>query len=63
MELLRKQLETLDQNNRKIVIAREITKIYEEIVSGDISEVMNHFIANPIKVKGEFVFVIQGNKV
>lgn len=60
LELLRKQLETLDQNNRKIVIAREITKIYEEIVSGDISEVMNHFIANPIKVKGEFVFVIQG---
>jgi len=60
LELLKKQLEVSGQKNRKIVIARELTKIYEEIVSGDISEVINHFIVNPIKVKGEFVFVIQG---
>lgn len=42
-------------DNRKIVIAREITKIHEEFISGTASELLNKF-ENP---KGEFVLIIE----
>ncbi len=48
-----------DKNsNKKIVIARELTKIFEQIISGNINEVLEYFENNPDKVKGEFVVVI-----
>jgi 16S rRNA (cytidine1402-2'-O)-methyltransferase len=43
---------------RKIVVARELTKKFEEIYHGTISEAINHFSAKPIK--GEFVLIISG---
>jgi 16S rRNA (cytidine1402-2'-O)-methyltransferase len=43
---------------RKIVVARELTKMYEEIYRGTIPEAINHFSAKPIK--GEFVLIISG---
>ncbi len=49
---------TLDQiaeimPDRYIVVARELTKIYEEFVSGPASEV-----AQKVKAKGEFVVLL-----
>ena len=41
--------------DRKVVIAREISKIHEEFVRGKISEIMGKFIQ-----KGEMVIVIEG---
>ena len=43
---------------RKIVVARELTKMFEEIFRGSTSEAINHFSSKSIK--GEFVLVISG---
>ncbi|MEM8893656.1 MAG: 16S rRNA (cytidine(1402)-2'-O)-methyltransferase [Bacteroidota bacterium] len=44
--------------DRKISVSRELTKIYEETVTGSISEVLVYFDNNPIK--GEIVVTIAG---
>lgn len=46
--------------DRKIFIAREITKIYEEGIVGTADELMSYFEKNHQKIKGEFVVVIEG---
>lgn len=46
-------------NKRKIVVARELTKIYEEILSGTAEEVLSYFKQNQDKVKGEFVVIVE----
>jgi 16S rRNA (cytidine1402-2'-O)-methyltransferase len=45
---------------RKVVIARELTKIYEQIVSGTAEEVLKYFETNTDKVRGEFVVLVSG---
>ena len=45
-------------DNRRICLAREITKIYEEFIRGNIQDIITNF---NIKEKGEFVIVIEGN--
>ena len=44
--------------NRKIVLARELTKIHEEFIRGDIKDI----IKNVKDIKGEFVLIIEGTK-
>jgi 16S rRNA (cytidine1402-2'-O)-methyltransferase len=44
--------------NRKIVIAREITKKFEEFIQTTIEEALNYF--KKIKPKGEFVVIVHG---
>ncbi|OGZ07071.1 MAG: 16S rRNA (cytidine(1402)-2'-O)-methyltransferase [Candidatus Lloydbacteria bacterium RIFCSPLOWO2_01_FULL_50_20] len=44
---------------RKILVARELTKIYEENIIGEPEEVLAHFLNNPDRVRGEFVVVIE----
>ena len=44
--------------NRKVVIARELTKIHEEFLRGNLDELIEK-IDEPI---GEFVIVVEGNK-
>jgi len=45
---------------RKIVIARELTKVFEQIVSGIPTEVLKYFTDNSDKVRGEFVVMVSG---
>ena len=45
--------------NRKIVLARELTKIHEEFIRGTISNILK--IED--RLKGEFVIIIEGNKI
>lgn len=45
--------------NRKLVIAREITKIYEQFIRGTGEEVLDYLQAN--QIKGECCIVIEGN--
>ena len=45
--------------NRKIVLAREITKIHEEFIRGTIDEI----IKKSQNLKGEIVLIIEGNNV
>lgn len=60
-----KFLESLIENgasDRLIVIGRELTKMYEQIIRATTREVLDYFIQNPDKVKGEFVVAITGTK-
>lgn len=43
---------------KKIILGRELTKMFEEIVRGDVSQVLNYFLENKDKIKGEFVAVV-----
>ena len=56
-----KTLESLKQHlhpKRRILIARELTKIYEESVVGESEQVLMHFMQHPDRARGEFVVVI-----
>lgn len=57
-----KTLESLKSHcpEKKIIIARELTKIFEEFVSGTAEEVGAYFEKNKEKVKGEFVVIVEG---
>lgn len=55
-----KLLEELVQHQvLHITIARELTKIHEELVSGTVAEVQEHFKEHPDAVRGEFVVIIE----
>ena len=43
---------------QRIVIARELTKIYEEVLEGTAEELLARLIADPQKRKGEFVVIL-----
>ncbi len=43
---------------RKVIIGRELTKMFEEVLRGTIEEIRDYFTANPRKQKGEFVVII-----
>lgn len=58
-------LKTLKQfkeilGERNVSVSRELTKKFEETVTGNIDEVMSHFESKSIK--GEFVIVLEGAK-
>jgi 16S rRNA (cytidine1402-2'-O)-methyltransferase len=62
---IEKTLESLTKHlggERKVVIARELTKVYEEIVSGSAEQVEKHFKNNPDTIRGEFVVIVEGKK-
>lgn len=43
---------------KKIIIGRELTKLFEEIVRGDFNEIETYFTAHPEKIKGEFSVIV-----
>ena len=47
--------------DRNIAVCRELTKLYQEIFRGKLSEAVNHFADN--KPRGEFVLVLEGKKL
>jgi 16S rRNA (cytidine1402-2'-O)-methyltransferase len=51
-------LKTYLGEKRKILVARELTKIYEENIIGTPEEVLAYFTLHPDKVRGEFVVVV-----
>lgn len=42
----------------RIILGRELTKMFEEIVRGNVEEVLKYFEKNKGKIKGEFVIVV-----
>lgn len=44
--------------NKKVCIARELTKIYEEFKNGSPAEVLEHLNKNPEKRRGEFTVIV-----
>ena len=55
-----KTLESLNKfcPNKKVCIARELTKIYEEFKTGSPAELLEYLTKNPIKQKGEFTVLV-----
>jgi len=44
--------------NKKVTIARELTKVFEQVISGTPAEVLEYFTVNSDKVRGEFVVIV-----
>jgi len=44
--------------DKKVCIARELTKIYEEFKTGTASELLEYLNQNPVKQKGEFTVLV-----
>ena len=42
----------------EVIIARELTKIHEEIISGTPTDLLLHFSTHPSTVRGEFVVIV-----
>jgi 16S rRNA (cytidine1402-2'-O)-methyltransferase len=55
-----KALESLEKfaPNKKVTIARELTKVFEQVISGIPAEVLQYFTVNSDKVRGEFVVIV-----
>lgn len=55
-----KTLESLQKfsPDKKVCIARELTKIYEEFKTGTPAEVLEYLTTNPVKQKGEFTVIV-----
>lgn len=45
---------------RQMVVARELTKQYENVVRGTIDEIILHYQSHQDQIRGEFVIVVQG---
>ncbi len=45
--------------NRKVALARELTKIHEEVLADEAKNLREFFAKNPQKVRGEFVVMIE----
>lgn len=43
---------------KNVIIGRELTKLYEEILRGGVNEILDFFSRNKEKVKGEFVVIV-----
>ena len=46
------------ENQKKVCVARELTKIYEEFKTGTPAEVLEYFTKNKDKVRGEFTVIV-----
>ncbi len=58
MEKLLESLERFCGEKRTIVVAKELTKMYEQVVRGTAMEVRDYFAKNKDRIRGEFVVVI-----
>lgn len=43
---------------REVIVAREMTKVHEQVVSGTAEEVLAYYATHPDKVRGEVVLII-----
>ena len=59
---LRSTLEVIRETfgHRRLAVARELTKFHEEVLQGDIEEILEAYTAR--KAKGEITLVIEGRK-
>ena len=53
---LLKELEALA--GARVTLARELTKIHEEVILGTPTELLSHFSSHPSTIRGEFVVII-----
>lgn len=61
---IEKTLESLAKyldDKRQIVIARELTKMHEEVIRGGVEEIKKYFEMNKDHIRGEFVVIVEGH--
>lgn len=58
LESLKEHLVATPPNKRRVVIGRELTKVFEQVISGTPEEVLEYFKVNEDKVRGEFVVMV-----
>ncbi len=58
MKTLESLVVSLKDSSKKVTVCRELTKIFEEVVSGTSEEVLNYFTMHEDKVRGEFVVIV-----
>lgn len=56
-----KMIKELSSDSRSVTICREISKMYEECISGTIEHIIEK-LESKAQLKGEFVVVVEGNK-
>ncbi len=49
--------------NRDIAIVRELTKLHEEVLKGNLGDIIADYEAEKIVVRGEYVLVIEGKSI
>ena len=63
LQALSISLQSLDNSSiRQVVIARELTKLHEEVIRGSIEDVKAYFETNKDHIRGEFVVVVEGRR-
>ncbi|MCX6715938.1 MAG: 16S rRNA (cytidine(1402)-2'-O)-methyltransferase [Candidatus Taylorbacteria bacterium] len=58
MKTLQSLTKHLGDMPKRVSVCREMTKIFEEVVSGSASSVLNNFEKHPDAVRGEFVVIV-----
>lgn len=44
--------------DKRVIVGRELTKLFEETVRGSVSDIIGYFNEHPEKIKGEFVVIV-----
>jgi 16S rRNA (cytidine1402-2'-O)-methyltransferase len=57
------QLQEFCGADRRVVVCREISKMFEEKARGTVEEVLKYYTTNPSKIKGEIVIILAGMEV
>lgn len=52
------ELESVLDASRKVTVMRELTKMFESVVSGSASELVQYFTEHQKEVRGEFVIIV-----
>lgn len=52
-------IDNIFEKNSKVILAKELTKKYESIVSGTVNEIIEWFAQQDKRAKGEFVVIIE----
>lgn len=52
------ELESALPSDRKVTVMRELTKIYESVISGTAAELVDYFKTHKKEVRGEFVVIV-----
>lgn len=50
-------------SQREAVIGRELTKKFEQFISGNLDDIFQYFEQNNDRIRGEFVIIVSGNEV
>lgn len=53
-----KEMRQTRSSSKKMIIGRELTKMFEEIKRGEVADVKKYYEENPDKVKGEIVVLV-----